>query len=362
MGDSTLFSRGCCNNSTEKQLKSLREACIFDVVVDSDECKKRLNTCGMSVEELLSMYELYNPQKGLYKKWGDIPFPWETNEFTNNIDWDETDDRWQVSEYKSLITYYPGDRVLVIEQDGYELSLYEATEEILTFPAILDPSKWEKICSVKTTVPVGLPTIDQLYSSFELYDLQLFYTEWGEFDSEWDEELKEQSLQSCLGENPGATLAELEKCIDDGRKSTDQWNKARKRKDFLYRRGDIFLVLGECGDTLCPYVVVEDIPATNEVFDQYKTFKPSQYWEKLYCVSTGENKCLGPQRTKRPEEGYEFVEIGSKGHFVEKPIPYKLSPPIDTLDELTQKFSPRVLTPKEIDVLDGTLSPECLKG
>lgn len=362
MEDSTLFSRGCCNNITEKQLKSLSQACISTKVVDSAECKNQLNTCGMSVEELLNTYELYNPQKGLYKKWGDIPFSWEVNEFTSNLDVLGTNDKWQVSEYKALLAYSPGDRVLVIEEDGYELSLYEAISEVAVFPAILDKSKWEKICSIKTSTPVGVPTIEELYSSFELYNPSQFYSSWGEFDLDWDEQLKQQSLQECLNDNPSATLAELEKCIDERRKSTDEWSKARKKKDFLYRQGDIFLVLGECEDSLCVYAVVEDVPATNEIFDKYREFKPSPYWGKLYCLSTGENKCLGPQRTKTPEQGYELVEIGSKGHYVEFPIPYLLAPKEQTLDEKTQKTAPVVLTPREIEVLDGTLPPECLKG
>jgi hypothetical protein len=190
MGDSILFSRGCCNNITEKQLKSLRQACISDTIVDSDECKRRLNTCGMSIEELFNEYDLYD----------------------------------------SLIAYSPGDRVLVNEPNGYELSLYEAIEEISTPPEILDPSKWEKICSIKTTLP----------------------------------------------------------------------------------------------------------------------------------ISTGEGELFSPQKTKLPQEAYELVEIGSKGHYVEKPIPYKLSPPKDTLDETAQKTPPKILSGREIEVLEGNLSSDCL--
>jgi hypothetical protein len=362
MGDSTLFSRGCCNSITQKQLKSLSEACVTTTVVDSDECKKRLNTCGVGVEELLSTYDIYNPQKGLYKKWGDIPFPWKIDEFTENLDLSGTDDKWQVAKYKSVVAYYPGDRVLLIEQDGYELSLYEAIDEVLTFPAAFDHSKWEKICSIKTSVPVGLPSIEELYASFSLYSIDLFFRDWGNIGVEWGEELKQQSLQLCIEENPLGTISQLEKCIEDKRLSTDQWEKARKRKDFLYRAGDVFLVLGECADTLCVYVTTQDVPATNEIFDEYKTFKPGPYWAKLYCVSTGENSCLGPQRKKTPQEGYELVEIGSKGHYVERPLPYSLSPVTETLDNRIQKPSPVVLTPREIEVLDGTLSQECLKG
>lgn len=193
MGDSILFSRGCCNNITEKQLKSLRQACISDTIIDSDECKKRLNTCGMSIEELFDEYDLYDPL-------------------------DET-----------IISYSPGDRVLVNEPNGYELSLYEAIEEISTFPEVLDPSKWEKICSIKTTLP----------------------------------------------------------------------------------------------------------------------------------ISTGDGELFSPQKTKLPQEAYELVEIGSKGHYVEKPIPYKLSAPRDTLDEITQKTPPKILSGREIEVLEGNLSSSC---
>lgn len=262
MGDSILFTRGCCNNITEKQLKSLSEACINTAVVDSAESAKSLNTCGMNIEQLFSTYEIY----------------------------------------KSIVAYYPGDRVLFFEQDGYELSLYEATTEILTFPAALDQSKWEKICSIKTSIPVGLPSVEELYALYSKY-----------------------------------------------------------KKDFLYRAGDIFLVIGDCEDTVCVYTVNEDVPATEEIYNEYSVFKPSLFWSKLYCVSTGGNKCLNPQRNRELVNQYELVEIGSKGHYVERPLPYSLQPELKTLNESTQASSPAILNPREIEVLDGTLSPECLK-
>lgn len=360
MSDSILFTGGCCNNVTPKQLKSLRETCYNNEVIDTIRCIEGLNTCGISIKELFETYPIYNPQKGLYSSWGDIPFPWEIAEETFNLLLAETDDKWRVAKYREIVAYPEGSRVLRIEQDGYEVVLYEALEDVLSFPFAFDESKWTKICRVKTSVPAGLPTPADLYSRFKFYELDLFYRDWGEMDEEWEANLREQSLQLCISENPTATLLELEKCLSD--KSSDRWSQSRSRKDFFYREGDIVLVNGECGDVLCVYIAIQDMPATQEIFDEYKVFKLGEYWEKIYCLSTGENKCLGPQRTKTPEEGYEFIEIGSKGHFVEAPIPYKLKPQQRDLDDLVESRPVKVLTQREIDVLDGTLPPECLKS
>jgi hypothetical protein len=360
MSDSILFTGGCCNSLTPKQLKSLREACVDDNIIDTARCIENLNSCGISIEELFNTYPIYNPQKGLYSSWGDIPFPWEIAESTLNLLLADTDDRWRVAKYREIVAYAEGTRVLRIEQDGYEVVLYETLEDVLAFPFAFDSTKWQKICSIKTTVPAGLPSLEDLYSRFLFYELDFFFRDWGEIDEEWEANFREQSLQTCLSENPTATFLELEKCLSD--KSSDRWSQARVRKEYFYREGDIVLVNGECGDVVCVYIALQDMPATQEVFDEYKVFKLGEYWEKIYCISTGENKCLGPQRTKMPEEAYEFIEIGSREHYVESPIPYSLRPEQKDLDELIERRASKVLSQREIDVLDGTLPSDCLKS
>ena len=356
MEDSILFSGGCCNNATDKQLKSLKESCITTVVVDSDECKRRLNTCGISIKELFDTYSIYNPQKGLYKSWGDIEFPWEISELTPNLLLSQTDDKWKVATYRAIVAYAEGSRVLYIERDGYRVSLYQANQDILAISWAFDYSKWDKICHIDTTISAGLPTIEELLARFKLYELNLFDKEWEEYKEDWNAPLKETTLANCASQ--GLSFKDFKKCIKNS--STDEWDEARVRRDFFYRQGDMFIVYGPCEDTLCLYIFTQDFPATEENLALYKKFNPSgPFWQKFYCVSTQRNKCLEYQRTKSPESGYDVVEIGSKGHFVEMPAPYRLKSTGPDLNE--QNFSPAILTPRQIEVLDGLLPSECLK-
>jgi hypothetical protein len=150
----------------------------------------------------------------------------------------------------------------------------------------------------------------------------------------------------------GATLAELQKCIDDNRLSTDKWNKARLRRDYFYRAGDIVLIEGECKDIVCTYVATQDIPATIEIYESFLEFKQEPYWRKLYCLATGQNKCLEYQRTRDVKAGYDVVQLGSKGHYVEVPVPYRVRPVPETLDRrAATNQEPVVLTQAQIDAL-----------
>jgi hypothetical protein len=241
-----------------------------------------------------------------------------------------------------------------MEDDGYKAVLYEATEDILSFPGAFDSSKWKRVCYIETTIPAGLPSLEELYRLYKLYNLEFFYKTWSDIGTEWEEDSYEQSLSVCMNAlGSGATLAELQKCIDDRKLSTDKWNKARARREFFYRAGDIVLVEGECKDIVCAYIATGDIPATEQVYEAYKDFKQEPYWQKLYCLATGSNKCLEYQRKRDVTAGYDVVELGSKGHYVEVPVPYRLHPTPETLDRrAATNQAPVVLTQAQIDALN----------
>ena len=363
MADLSLFTGECCTFLTPKQLKSLRQACLVNNVVDKSCSRESINTCGIGIEELFDTYPIYDPQKGLYKSWGDIEFPWEIENLTPNLLSAQTDDKWRVGTYRAIVAYPAGSRVLYIEDDGYRVSLYEADQDILAISWAFDYSKWTKICQIETTIPVGIPSIAELLDRFKLYNLEFFDKDWGEYNAEWQEPLKQTSQANCLGQ--GVSFADFEKCIRYLNLSTDEWSEARVRKDFFYKEGDMFIVYGLCEDTLCLYIVTQDLPATEENIEIYKKFiSKTDFWQKFYCVDTYRNKCLEYQRRKEPVEGYEVIEIGSHGHYVEAPKPYGFSPAtkdLTTRSEEGLKNPAKVLSSREIDVLDGTLPPECLR-
>lgn len=288
------------------------------------------NTCGVSISELLETYPIYNLQRGLFNTWGEITFPWKIDDLTTNLDYSSTDDKWNVATYKSVISYFTGDRVLVIEENGFVLGLYEANQDISSVSGAFDPDKWDKVCQVRTSIPAGIPSLEELKQRYSLYSLDRFKDQWGEFDGQWNENLTEQSKLSCFGQN-SLSVIEFEKCLK--RSDSDEWGEARIRREFFYREGDVVLVETECADALCLYVALADIPATESYFEQNRVFKQNANWQRVYCVKTGENKCLGYRRTREPAEGYDIVELGSRGHYVELPVPYRLSPPTPSLDQ-----------------------------
>lgn len=349
MSLSNLYFRGCFEQPSSDQKLAVEDAGGEGDVVDKSCSRANINTCGVSIDELFNTYSIYNPQKGLYKSWGDIEFPWQISNLTPNLLISSTDDKWSVASYKALVAYSEGTRVLVIEDDGYRVTLYEANEDIVAIGGAFDYSKWTKICHVETTVPVGVPSVAELLERYDHYNLELFDEQWGAYNSTWSSALLEQSLSFC--QTPGVTIAQLEKCLNNS--SSDEWKEARVRKQFFYRAGDIVLVEGECGDALCVYIATQDIPATDEILSNYAVFDPrNPSWQRIYCAFTGRNVCLEYQRRKEPELGYDVVEIGSRGHFVEMPVPYRLHPTALSLDERAEIQSPpRVLTQAEINAL-----------
>lgn len=355
-----IFGQPSCLN--QEQADALGEIGLdIDPVSPTDSCKNK-NSCGKSINELFEEYSLYSTQKGLYKSWGDIEFPWEISSLTPNLLTSKTDDRWRISTYHAINAYFQGDRVLLIEDDGYRLCLYEAAEDILAISGPFDSTKWNKVCCVETTIPVGLPTIEELKERYEFYNIDYFLRDWGEFNSEWDAPLYETLVQECTAIS--STLDELEKCITTRSKvsSDDRWEKAKLKKDFFYKIGDYVLVQGECEDNLCLYIAIKNIPATEENYAKHnKKFSEVvdgvKYWDKVYCVATGRNKCLEPQRT-RDLPNYQLVQLGTEGHYVEQPIPYydlkgrKLCEEFETLTDLVESPAPKVLTQEEIDALE----------
>ena len=460
MSTSNLFFKGCFSELTEEQ-KAAVEAISAEGDLKDKSCSREVNTCGMTLQQLLDTYEFYNDQKGLYRSWGDIYFPWEIKTSTTNLDYVNTNDKWSVSVYKELISYAIGDRVLYIENDGYLVSLYEAIENISSITGPFDRSKWSKVCSIEVSEPFGLPTIPELLERYNYYTISLFFEEWEEFSSEWERGLFQESKEACdiadgvrkIQDSYYSYVSGKDKdcwqkipkedldCLADN--STDIWEDARIRKEYFYREGDYAIVDSNCKDTICLYLNVRSLPADKENFDIFKTFslyydfkgtwssngtvitvnqpghpykqfdtikvavlnttthQPASdidhstifleyivnsvidgdnftyivpvsldniesfnhtinikqfgpFWEKIYCVGTGQNKCLELQ-SKKGLPNYQFVEIGSEGHFVEQPIPYYNLEGTSicrqdnlSLDEKANQLPRRVLTQEEI--------------
>jgi len=324
MSLSNLYFRGCFEQPSDDQKEAIEEAGGIGDVVDKSCSTGDTNSCGKSIEQLFDEYPLYDPKKGVYRSWGDVEFPWEISSSTPNLLLSETDDMGGVAQYTAIIAYEKDSMVLLIEDNGYTISLHKAKNDIPTIPGAFDSSKWNRICYVETTKPAGVLSVEELLALYEFYELKLYDTEWGRYDGTWDQ----------------GTLS--------------RWDSARIRRDFFYRAGDIVLVGGQCEDVICVYIAKQDIPATDEAFEAQAVFNPRDpLWQRIYCVPTSRNKCLEYQRRKEPELGYDVVEIGSKGHFVEMPVPYRLRPNAPTLDEVVElRVPPRVLTQDEIDALN----------
>lgn len=334
MSLSNLYFKGCFEDLSDEQKKSLQERCATADVVDRG-CGREVNTCGKTIEEIFNLYPIYDPQRGLFNTWGGIPFPWKISNLTENLEYSSTDDKWRVAFYRAKNAYLTGDRVIVIERDGYKICVYEALEDIPALSKAFKKDKWEEICCIETTVQAGLPSLEELKERFSYYSLEFYFKNWEDFASDWSND-----LEGLLGD--------------------DEWSNARIRREFFYKEGDIVLVDGECEDVLCVFIALKDMPATQEVYDEYVKFKPGEYWQRIYCVPTGRNKCLEYQRTRSPEEGYDVVQVGSLGHYTEFPVPYKLrskdqSQPLDA--ESRRRENPTVLSDRDIFNLENSTYP-----
>jgi hypothetical protein len=354
--------------------------------LEENPCKNK-NSCGKSVEELLNLYSIYSPQRGLYKSWGDVIFPWDIDyAVRSNVNYSGTDDRWKVAKYAAIYAYFKDDQVLYIEDDGYKLCLYKANQNILAIAGPLDKTKWDQVCCVELSEPFGLPTLEELEEVCDHFELNYFLDEWEEYKENWSENLFETALSSC--NTDGLSTDEFLKRLEGARqdicgvvgdsdekvcmseKGSDRWKEARVAKTNFYIKGDCVLAKGDCEDTVCVFLAHRDMPVADptgtlsrrEWFDKYRNFLKSpwqDYFQKLYCIQTGKNKCLEPQR-KRDLPNYQLVEIGSLGHYVEQPIPYHRlegryvceRENLETLNEVTEAVAPKVLSQAEIDALD----------
>lgn len=328
MSLSNLYFKGCFEELSQEQKDALGEVSGVETDLVDKSCSRELNTCGVGIDEIFDLYPIYDPQRGLFNTWGEISFPWKISDLTFNLDFPATDDKWRIASYKARNAYFIGDRVVIIENDGYKICVYEALEDIPALSKAFKKEKWEQVCCIETTIPAGLPSVEELEKRFSYYSLNFFYVNWQDFISDWSNDLEDPE-------------------------GDDKWSNARIRKDFFYREGDIVLANSECEDALCVYIATKDVPATQEVYNEYVKFKTGEYWQKIYCVKTGFNKCLEYQR-KNQLSNYEVIPIGSEGHFVERPIPYDLKPMSPTLDQKAQINSPPVvLTQEQIDSLEG---------
>ena len=128
--------------------------------------------------ELISFYPIYDPGKGIYTQWGDIPWPWDHEDALS-------DERWQVSTYVDTYSYRTGDTVLRIEDSGRRIVVYTATSNILVPAGAFDQDLWLETCYVTVSEPVGLPSITELESRYAYFDSSRYLTEWGEIDMNW---------------------------------------------------------------------------------------------------------------------------------------------------------------------------------
>jgi hypothetical protein len=173
-----------------------------------------------------------------------------------------------------------GDRVIFIENDGFKAVLKEAKVNIPLVEDVFVESNWDVVEQLKLSEKYELYTYDGLIEDYDFVNLDRYKTAWGEIDKGWS---------SCVF----------------------KWRQAKTPKQFLYEKGDIFLKLSPCGETLCVYVVIQNMEVGDEVRDRCV---------RHFCVGTGEDKCSGYRRRKTPESLYQVVEIGSRSDFIEPPL------------------------------------------
>lgn len=220
---------------------------------------------------------------------------------------------WEEVPVVNSIPFIRGERVIKIEDGGYALVVYKAREDFQCVPSLFIPSQWEEVCGTRLVKQFILPSTNLLTNSYVTY----------------------------LLENP-STLSD----------------------EYYYLVGDVVInsEVDECTDNLCCYVCRQNMPINEEVYEQYR-YLPlhlNPYFDRVICSNSDLSKCLGPNRQKTPEEGYEWVRIGSKDHYVEAPIPFAISPSREELNVQSNKESPVVLSQRDIDILDGLIPPECL--
>lgn len=258
------------NCLTPSQLQALASKdVVVEDFVDTGCGQESLNTCGGDAYDILSQYAVYDPGKGVYTAWGNIPLPWETE---NEL----SDESWQSARYVDSSGYRVGDKVARIENDGYTIVIYECVVDTPAPAGAFDPDLWSETCSVTSSVPLSPFTYTELIGKYEYYDTRLYITEWGDFASGWEDDLT----------------------VPD----SDTWNDAKILKEFYYREGDTVLYDTACGTETCVYVALTDIPTDTVTLDP-EVPPPNTYWQRQYCISNGKpDKCVktvscsGPNR------------------------------------------------------------------
>lgn len=250
---------------TASQLQALASKNIeVSDILDTSCTSAYQNTCERDASELFEIYRSYDPTRGIYRKWGNIEVAWSQESVFS-------DEKWGEAKYVDQYAYRVGDEVVRSENDGYRSVVYRALVDIPAPAGAFDQSEWEVVCSVNSSVPVGLPTIDWVLSEYDYYNPRPYLTRWEEFASNWGVNLT----------NP----------------DSDIWSDAKIEREYTYEIGSVVLYDSGCGDLTCVYVATADVPPQ---FAQ--TPPPRQYWEKLYCLVNGKpSKCLsGPPPCDRP--------------------------------------------------------------
>ncbi len=268
------FGNASLSCLTSGQLESLAAVGINESDLIDKGCDPvLLNTCGIDATNVVETYPLYNESQGLYKKWGDIKLPWGHFDSTS-------DERWQIADYVDTVSYETGDTVYRFEDSSYRVVVYRATVDVASPAGVFDPTKWEQVCSVVVSEPIGLPSIEELRNKYEYYNLSLDGSaEWGKFDNLWSNDLVEPSSNS--------------------------WGNARIDRGNFYKSGDTVLYDSSCGDYTCAYTAIDDVPANQDLIVPGPP--PSSYWQRLYCVKNGDpSKCVKQSTCPR---GYRLVSL-----------------------------------------------------
>lgn len=185
------------------------------------------------------------------------------------------------------------DRAIFIENDGYQVSLRQSKFGIFTYAKAADPDSWEVLTRFRIAKKYELYSLYDLLTNYPLFYDNRFMKRWGEIDISW-------------GDLDG------------------KWSGFKIKKEYIFREGDTFLTLSPCEETMCLYIVIEDVAE-----EDYTKFSVNDgRWVKISCITTGFNKCMGNQRKKHPTDLYKLVRLGSRGDCVEVPIRYRPSPPL----------------------------------
>ena len=179
-------------------------------------------------------------------------------------------------------TYDVDAHAVFVEERGFKLVLKRALQYIGSTVEGLDPAKWEEECSI---------LLGEKYDPIPAHLMFSDYSEinTSEYLSTWEESLREWGSVSGV------------------------WSSPSMQKQYLYAEGDVYYELSECGNVICLYVVTENVPLSGSVRDKSVC---------LHCADTGFQKCEGYKRRKNPQAFYEVVEIGSRGNYVELPVPF----------------------------------------